>query len=283
MRAAFEPGGTTYLNAYRPVGNPPLLLAVSLSERETLSAWWLQAVVAFTLVAGFLVLLLSAERAITRAIEARAAADRRDRAQADQLATAMKQRAEADAALRANQAQFQSVMQHAPMMVSLKDLEGRYTFVNEAFQKFTGRGADIVLGKTAADLNAKEFADFIAGEDRSAVESRRVIQREITTPPEHGARTTLLVKFPVFDEHGESTGVGTVMTDITEQKQDRGAARPDAADRSARPAHRRHRARLQQPADLDPAQRRRADRACSTTSCVRSPRPCAWRPSAAPI
>ena len=73
LRAAFEPGGTTYLNAYRSVGNPPLLLAVSLSERETLSAWWLQAVVAFTLVAGFLILLLSAERAITRAIGARAA------------------------------------------------------------------------------------------------------------------------------------------------------------------------------------------------------------------
>jgi PAS domain S-box-containing protein len=218
LRAALEPGGATYLNAYRSVGNPPLLLAVSLSERETLSAWWLQAAVAFTLVAGFLVLLLSAERAITRAIEARAAADRRNRAQADELATALKLRAEANAALRANQAQFQSIMQHAPMMVSLKDLEGRYTFVNEAFQKFTGRGEDIVLGKTAADLNAKEFADFIAGEDRNAVESRRVIQREIITPPEHGGRTALLVKFPVFDEHGEPVGVGTVMTDITEQK-----------------------------------------------------------------
>ena len=144
------------------------------------------------------------------------------------------------------------------MMVSLKDLEGRYTFVNEAFQKFTGRGEDIVLGKTAADLNDKEFADFIAGEDRAAIESRRVIQREIMTPPEHGARTTLLVKFPVFDEHGEVTGVGTVMTDITEQKHDRAAARPGATDRIARPAHRRDRARLQQPADLDPAQRRRA-------------------------
>jgi PAS domain S-box-containing protein len=218
LRAAFEPGGATYLNAYRSVGNPPLLLAVSLSEAETLSAWWLQAVVALALVSGFLLLLLSAERAITRAIEARAAADRRVRMQADQLATALKQRAEADAALRANQAQFQSVMRHAPMMVSLKDLDGRYTFVNEAFQKFTGRGADIVVGKTAADLNDKEFADFIMGEDRSAIESRRVIQREITTPPEHGARIALLVKFPVFDERGEPAGVGTVMTDITEQK-----------------------------------------------------------------
>ena len=218
LRAAFEPGGTTYLNAYRWVGNPPLLLVVSLSEREALSAWWLQAIVAFTVVAGFLILLLSAGRTITRAIEARAEADRRNRQQADELATAMKLRAEADAALRANQAQFQSIMQHAPMMVSLKDLQGRYTFVNQAFQQFTGRGPDIVLGKTAADLNDKEFADFIAGEDRAAVESRRVIQREMTTPPEHGARTALLVKFPVFDERGEPVGVGTVMTDITEQK-----------------------------------------------------------------
>jgi PAS domain S-box-containing protein len=218
LRAAFEPGGPTYLNAYRSVGNPPLLLAVSLSERETLSAWWLQAAVAFTLVAGFLVLLLSAERAITRAIEARAAADRRNRAQADELAAALNRHAEADAALRASQAQFQSIMRHAPMMVALKDLQGRYTFVNDAFCEYTGRDTDVVIGKTAADFYPRELADFIATEDRDAVESRRVIQREMTPQLGHHERTALLVKFPVFDARGEPAGVGLVVTDVTEQK-----------------------------------------------------------------
>jgi PAS domain S-box-containing protein len=218
LRTRFEAGGPDYLSAYRDLQNPPLVLAVSLAEKEALAAWWSHVAIATTVVAGFGVLLLIAWRTITREIQARAEADRRNVAQSKQLAAAMSRRDEADAALRANQAQFQSIMAHAPMMVSLKDRQGRYTFVNEAFQKFTGRDEHVVLGKTAADLNAKEFADLIAAEDRTAMETRRAIQREITTLPEHGARTALLMKFPVFDERGEVTGVGTVMTDITEQK-----------------------------------------------------------------
>jgi PAS domain S-box-containing protein len=212
LRARFDRQGSEYLSAYRILQDPPLLVAVSLAEGEILATWWLGAVVSALIVAGFGVLLIIAWRMIMREIQARAM-------QAKELEVAMSKRQEADAALRANQAQFQSIMNHAPMMVSLKDREGRYTFVNEAFQKFTGRGDDIVLGKTAADLNDKEFADFIMGEDRAAMEGRRAIQREVISPPGHGSRTTLLVKFPVFDERNEVAGVGTVMTDITEQKQ----------------------------------------------------------------
>jgi PAS domain S-box-containing protein len=219
LRARFEPRGSEYLNAYRILQDPPLLVAVSLAEAEVLATWWLGAVVSAAIVAGFGILLLLAWRMVMREIHARADANQQLVAQAEALAVAMSKRQEADAALRKNQAQFQSIMHQAPMMVSLKDREGRYTFVNEAFQKFTGRGDEIVIGKTAADLNAKEFADFIAAEDRAAMESRRAIQREVISPPEHGSRTTLLMKFPVFDEHNEVSGVGTVMTDITEQKQ----------------------------------------------------------------
>ena len=122
------------------------------------------------------------------------------------------------------------------MMVSLKDLEGRYTFINEAFQKFTGRSDEIVLGKTVADLNPKEFADFIAAEDR-AVDGgpARDAVRDHHAARARIARTTLLMKFPVFDERGEVTGVGTVMTDITEQKQRRNCSsrRRSASKRSA--------------------------------------------------
>src|SRR5256714_7449246 len=130
----------------------------------------------------------------------------------------MSKREEADAALRANQAQFASIIHHAPMMVSIKDKEGRYTFVNAAFEKFTGRNASAMLGKTVADFNPPEFAAMVAAEDRAALENRGPVQREFTTPNASGARTALLVKFPVFDDRGEITGVGTVMADITEQK-----------------------------------------------------------------
>src|SRR6185369_12693238 len=123
----------------------------------------------------------------------------------------MSKREEADTALHADPAQFASILHHAPVMVSLKDKEGRYTFVNQAFCEFTGIAEKNLLGKTVADFNSSEFAEFIAREENAAIEGKRVVQREFTTPKEQGSRTALLVKFPVLDDRGEVTGVGTVM------------------------------------------------------------------------
>ena len=197
MRAPLGRGGATYLTAYRKLADPPLLIAVSLAEADVLATWWTGAIVAAAIAAAFGVLLLFAWRMVMRQIRARA---------------------EADAALRLNQAQFQSIMHHAPMMVSLKDTSGRYTFVNKAFQEFTGKTEDNLLGKTVADFNTEEYSDLVAREDRVAIDGKRATQREFTTPAETGQRTVLLVKFPVFDDQREVTGVGTVMADITEQK-----------------------------------------------------------------
>ena len=68
---------------------------------------------------GFGALLLLAWHVITREINARAGVETRILAQARQLSAAMSKRDEADAALRASQAQFASIMHHAPVMVSL--------------------------------------------------------------------------------------------------------------------------------------------------------------------
>ena len=137
LRASFEPSDPSCLNACWSLASLSLTLAPSFPERWMLTSWWVQWVAAVAVVTTLVVLVL-AGRAVSRANAARDAAERRSRAQAEELAKALNMRAEADAALRVSQAQFQSIMHHAPMMVSLKDLQGRYTFVNEAFREFTG-------------------------------------------------------------------------------------------------------------------------------------------------
>ena len=126
--------------------------------------------------------------------------------------------AEADAALRASEAQFQSIMDHAPMMVSLRDLDGRFTFINRSYVAFAEQSKESILGRTVAELRSKEYGEEIAREDQDIIRQRRVIQREMTLEKADGPRTVLAVKFPVYDAHGAITGVGTVMADITEQK-----------------------------------------------------------------
>src|SRR5437763_5396525 len=123
VSAPFTPGGPRYLSAYRQVADPPVLVAASLAEADILAAWRSSATILLLVMTGFGALLFLAWHMITREIRARAEVERRIVAQARQLAAAMSKREEADAALRTNQAQFASIMHHAPMMVSFKDKE----------------------------------------------------------------------------------------------------------------------------------------------------------------
>jgi PAS domain S-box-containing protein len=197
LRAQFDVGGTDHLNAYRVISNPPLALAVSLSETELLATWWARTAVASAILAGFGIVLIVAWRMLTREIRARA---------------------KADAALRANQAQFQSIMDHAPMLVSLRDLDGRFTFINRAYVEFARQSEESILGHTVAELRSREYSDSIAVQDREVIEQRRAIQWEMSVPKPNGARSVLVVKFPLFDAAGKVTSVGSILADITEQK-----------------------------------------------------------------
>jgi len=198
LRAPFDAGGPEYFSAYRLIPNPPLALAVSLSETEMLAAWRARATVAVAILLGFGILLIFAWRMITREIRARA---------------------EADAALRANQAQFQSIMDHAPMMVSLRDLDGRFTFINRAYVDFAQQSEESILGRTVAELRSKDYGDSITVQDRDVIEQRRAMQWEMTVPKSNGLRNVLVVKFPLFDATGKVISVGSILADITEQKQ----------------------------------------------------------------
>jgi PAS domain S-box-containing protein len=135
-----------------------------------------------------------------------------------QLIDATGKHTQVEAALRASEAQFLSIMDHAPMMVSLRDLDGRFTFINRSYVAFAEQSKESILGRTVTELRSKEYGEEIASEDQHIIRQRRVIQREMTLEKADGPRTVLAVKFPVYDAHGVITGIGTVMADITEQK-----------------------------------------------------------------
>ena len=59
----------------------------------------------------------------------------------------MSKREEADTALHADPAQFASILHHAPMMVSLKDKAGRYTF---ECSQLCGAGHEFMRGVIVA-------------------------------------------------------------------------------------------------------------------------------------
>ena len=129
-----------------------------------------------------------------------------------------RQRDEADAALRINQAQFQAIMDHAPLLVLVKDLAGTYTFVNRAAETWAGASITPAVGKTAHDTLSKEGAAEVVLADAKVIATRAPLQREMTIETPTGRRTMLSVKFPLLDATNSVSAIGTIATDITDRK-----------------------------------------------------------------
>jgi PAS domain S-box-containing protein len=205
LRAALTPGGPSYLSAYRTVAFPPLVVAVSLAEADVLATWQNVSLLAMGLTGALGVALLLAGLLIAHEIRTRAAASTRLVA--------------ADAALRASQQRFQAIMDHAPVQVAEKDRDGRYVFVNRAFEKRHGVSAADIIGTTPYDLFPQDQAEMHIALDNDVIAAKAPVQREITMTTPTGQRTMLFIKFPHFDAAGDVSGVGAIGADVTDLKQ----------------------------------------------------------------
>ena len=244
LQAPLDAGGEPYLTAWQTLPRNPLIVSVSISRYEALSDWRTEFLI-LTGVACFMAIVLGIAGMWLRTsnrVHARTVAER------DQ----------AGAALRENQSYFQAIMHHTPVLVFVKNLEGRYTFVNRAAEQWIGAGSKPAVGKTSHDIMPKETADLMQSADARVAATNAPVQRQTTIQTPIGQRTMLSTKFPLTDFKGRGLGNRDDRDRYHRPEAGRGPAGAGATHGSRRPAHRRHRPRLQQHADRDPAQRGRA-------------------------
>jgi PAS domain S-box-containing protein len=218
LQASFEPNGPSYLTAYRTIANPPLVVAVSLAEGDVLAEWRRELFIATGVVSLMGLLLLLSGAWINREISARANADTRLLAQAEALTATVAERDRANSELRASEARFQAIMDHSPLTVGVRDLAGRYVFINRAFESLLGQPAAAVLGKTPDQIVSPAISALLKADHQAVIERKQPIQREITWPRPSGDRTLLDVKFPILDAAGTVVAIGRIGADITDQK-----------------------------------------------------------------
>lgn len=114
---------------------------------------------------------------------------------------------------------FRCLFENTPSAVFLKDLDGRFLLVNRHMEERYGRSTADVVGQTAHDIHPKEHADVLVAQDREALETNTVVEREIKLPFADGTLHSVVVtKFPVLDADGGAIGVGTVSTDVTDRR-----------------------------------------------------------------
>ena len=122
-----------------------------------------------------------------------------------------------------------------PSPVFYKDIQGRYTGCNAAFEAFLGKRREEIIGKTVFDMSPKEIAEKYHRMDRELLENPSVnqhydgkIQRS-----DGEIRKVIFDKAAFKDGDGRPAGLIGVVTDITEISRARTAMEQEHARLSA--------------------------------------------------
>lgn len=124
-------------------------------------------------------------------------------------------RHEAERALQDSEIRFRLFMEHMPGAVYMKDLDGRFTYINSAARGIIGRPAGEILGKTLHQLYPADVADALVANDERALRVRQPIEAVEEVDTAQGPRAFLSVKFPVPGADGQTAMVGGFSVDIT--------------------------------------------------------------------
>ncbi|MBC8246826.1 MAG: PAS domain S-box protein [Deltaproteobacteria bacterium] len=111
-----------------------------------------------------------------------------------------------------------SILRYTPAFVYIKDKEGHYMLVNSRYEELFGVQNEMIRGKTDHEVLPTAVADQFRSHDQKVISDNNPCQVEERIPQAEGVHTYLSVKFPVYDESGNISGVGGISTDITEVK-----------------------------------------------------------------
>ncbi len=137
----------------------------------------------------------------------------------EELLAEITERRRAEEALRESHALLESVLHNTSDEIHLKDLEGRYVFLNPAAAEAMQRPAEEIIGRRDSDLHPPELAEPLIREDRQVIETGKPISYGRTISLNDRTRYALTTKVAHRDAEGRVIGVLGIGRDITDYKE----------------------------------------------------------------
>lgn len=123
------------------------------------------------------------------------------------------------ARLRDSDRVFRALLEHAPILISTKDLQGTVTLASRHFNVLDGFDPAAFVGKNVFELFPPAIAEQLWRNDQRAARERCAVREEESVyHADKSLHTYATVKFPLFDEAGHVTSTCAVSTDITDAR-----------------------------------------------------------------
>ena len=118
------------------------------------------------------------------------------------------------AALQESEQRYRMLFERAPVIISTKDAEGRYTSINALGVGVIGQNP---IGLTDQQLFPAEYVADYRAHDQDVMHTRTEKMRQERIPTPEGERVFLVRKTPLIDSDGGVSGVFGISLDITER------------------------------------------------------------------
>lgn len=116
---------------------------------------------------------------------------------------------------------LQAIMDHSPAVIYVKDVDGKYVFINQRFTELFHIAGEEIIGKEDCDIFPRGYAEKFQFNDRAVLKAGHAIESEEDVPQDDGIHHYISNKFPLFNEAGDVYAMCGISTDVTiHRKQD---------------------------------------------------------------
>ena len=124
----------------------------------------------------------------------------------------------AERTLKLSEEKLRAVTDNISSVLFMKDVEGRYLYINKRYETIFHVSNAAIQGKTDHDIFPHDFAEAFVKNDQFVIQSQQALELEETAPHDDGIHHYLTSKFPIRDATGNIYAVCGIATDITGRK-----------------------------------------------------------------